>query len=59
MLGELERGLPIFFARIDGRPLPLITKAGAFGSQETLVSCWRFFTSPLREQDYATVRKLL
>jgi 4-hydroxythreonine-4-phosphate dehydrogenase len=59
MLSELERGLPFSFARIDGRPLPLLTKAGAFGSQETLVSCWRFFTSLLREQDYATVRKLL
>ena len=58
MLGEVERGLPFSFARIDGHPLPLLTKAGAFGSQETLVSCWRFFTSLLREQDYATVRKL-
>jgi 4-hydroxythreonine-4-phosphate dehydrogenase len=59
MLGELELGLPFSFARIDGRPLPLLTKAGAFGSEETLVSCWRFFTSLLGEQDYATVKKLL
>ncbi len=59
MLGELERGLPFSFARIDGRSLPVLTKAGAFGSQDTLVSCWRFFTSLLREQDYATVRKPL
>jgi D-threonate/D-erythronate kinase len=59
MLGELERGLPFSFARIGGRPLPVLTKAGAFGSQETLASCWRFFTSLLREQDYATLRKLL
>jgi 4-hydroxythreonine-4-phosphate dehydrogenase len=59
MLGELERGLPFSFVRIDGRPLPLVTKAGAFGSQEALVSCWRFLTSLLRKQDYATVRKLL
>ena len=59
MLGELEHGLPFSFARIGDRPLPLLTKAGAFGNQETLVSCWRFFTSLLREQDYPTVRKLL
>ena len=59
MLGELEPGLPFSFARIGGRPLPVLTKAGAFGSQETLVSCWRFFTSLMREQDYATVRNVL
>jgi 4-hydroxythreonine-4-phosphate dehydrogenase len=59
MLGELEPGLPFSFARIGGRPVPLLTKAGAFGSQETLLSCWRFFTSLMREQDYATVRKVL
>lgn len=59
MLGELERGLPFSFARIDDRPLPLLTKAGAFGNQETLVSCWRFFTGLLREQNYATLRKVL
>ena len=59
MLGELERGVPFSFVRIDGRPLPLLTKAGAFGTQETLVSCLRFLTTLLREQDYATVRKLL
>lgn len=59
MLGELERGLPFSFAHLDDRSLPLLTKAGAFGSQETLVSCWRFFTSLMREQDYATVRRLL
>ena len=59
MLGELERGLPFSFAHVDDRSLPLLTKAGAFGSQETLVSCWRFFTSLMREQDYATARRLL
>jgi 4-hydroxythreonine-4-phosphate dehydrogenase len=59
MLGELERGLPFSFARIDDRPLPLLTKAGGFGSEETLVSCWRFLTSLLGQQDYSTVRKLL
>jgi 4-hydroxythreonine-4-phosphate dehydrogenase len=59
ILGELERGLPFSFARIDARPLPLLTKAGAFGCEETLVSCWRFFTSLLGRQDYSTLRKLL
>lgn len=51
MLGELEHGVPFSFARSDGRHLPVLTKAGAFGDQETLVSCWRFLTSLLREQD--------
>lgn len=59
MLGELERGLPFSFAHIDSRALPLFTKAGAFGNQETLVSCSRFLSSLLRKQDYAIVRKLL
>jgi 4-hydroxythreonine-4-phosphate dehydrogenase len=59
ILGELERGLPFSFARINHRPLPILTKAGAFGSQDTLISSWRFLTSLLREQNYATVRKPL
>ena len=42
LLGEVESGLP--FAIADGwaRPLPIITKAGAFGSPQALVHCRDF-----------------
>jgi 4-hydroxythreonine-4-phosphate dehydrogenase len=56
MLGELEHGLPYSFARLNGRPLPVLTKAGAFGSDETLISC-RDFLVGLRERDHDPARK--
>jgi 4-hydroxythreonine-4-phosphate dehydrogenase len=42
VLGEVESGLP--FSVADGwvRPLPIITKAGAFGSPHALVRCRDF-----------------
>lgn len=53
MLDELEPGLPYSFARLNSRPLPVLTKAGAFGNDETLISCRKFLTSLLREQNPA------
>ncbi|HYG87573.1 MAG TPA: four-carbon acid sugar kinase family protein [Azospirillum sp.] len=38
LLGEVEPGVPLGIAQGD-RPMPLITKAGAFGSPDTLVRC--------------------
>jgi 4-hydroxythreonine-4-phosphate dehydrogenase len=45
MIDELEPGLP--FAVTEGwrRQLPVITKAGAFGGQQTLLHCWQFLPS--------------
>jgi uncharacterized protein YgbK (DUF1537 family) len=42
LLGEVEPGLP--FSRTDGwtRSLPVLTKAGGFGSAEALVRCREF-----------------
>jgi 4-hydroxythreonine-4-phosphate dehydrogenase len=59
MLGELEPGLPLSFGRIHDRTLPIITKAGAFGNQDTLLSCWRFFTNLSRTSNRDSTRNLL
>jgi 4-hydroxythreonine-4-phosphate dehydrogenase len=56
MLGEIEKGLPYSFARLDGRSLAVLTKAGAFGNDETLVSCWDFLTR-FRKRDSDAVGK--
>ena len=59
MLGELETGLPFSFGRIDDHPIPILTKAGAFGNQDTLVSCWRFLANLSRTSIRASTRNLL
>lgn len=42
LLGEVEAGLP--FSVADGwvRPMPVVTKAGAFGSPQALIRCHEF-----------------
>jgi len=42
LLGEVEAGVPFSVADCWIRPLPIITKAGAFGSPESLVRCREF-----------------
>ena len=42
LLGEVEAGLPFSVAGCWDRPLPVITKAGAFGSPQALVHCINF-----------------
>ena len=42
ILGELEPGLPHSIAEGWRRPLPVLTKAGAFGKPETLLRCREF-----------------
>jgi D-threonate/D-erythronate kinase len=42
LLGEVEAGLPFSVADRWVRPLPVITKAGAFGSPQALVRCRDF-----------------
>ena len=42
LLGEVEAGLPFSVADHWVRPLPVITKAGAFGSPQALVRCRDF-----------------
>lgn len=40
LLAEVEPGVPLALAAPEGRaPLPVITKAGAFGNRDTLVRC--------------------
>ena len=42
LLGEIEAGLPLSVADCWERPLPVITKAGAFGSLRALICCREF-----------------
>ena len=52
LLGEVEAGLPFSVADHWVRPLPVITKAGAFGSPQALVRCRDF----LRKVESAPAR---
>jgi D-threonate/D-erythronate kinase len=45
LIGEVEKGVPVSIAENWTRPLPVITKAGDFGTPETLLDCRRFFRS--------------
>lgn len=51
VLGEVEAGLPISVADGWMRPLPIITKAGAFGSPQALVRCRESLRKLERAQD--------
>lgn len=42
LLGEIEPGIPFSVAEGWTRPLPVVTKAGAFGSPTALVRCREF-----------------
>jgi 4-hydroxythreonine-4-phosphate dehydrogenase len=42
LIGELEPGLPFAVAEDRGTALPVVTKAGAFGTSQTLVRCLRY-----------------
>jgi len=44
LVGEVEPGLPFSVADDWVRPLPVITKAGAFGSLQSLVRCREFLS---------------
>jgi 4-hydroxythreonine-4-phosphate dehydrogenase len=45
LLGEIEPGLPYGIAHCGGRELLILTKAGAFGSRQTLLRCREFIHS--------------
>ncbi len=49
LIEELERGVPVSLAENWVRQLPVITKAGDFGSPETLLRCAQFLHSGTRE----------
>jgi 4-hydroxythreonine-4-phosphate dehydrogenase len=52
LLSEVEAGLPLSVADGWVRPLPVITKAGAFGSPQSLIRCRQF----LRELERVPAR---
>jgi D-threonate/D-erythronate kinase len=45
LIGELEPGLPFAVAEDRGTALPVVTKAGAFGTSQTLVRCLRYLNT--------------
>lgn len=45
LLGEVEPGVPFGLLRLQGRQLPFSTKAGGFGSADTLLRCVRLLQS--------------
>jgi 4-hydroxythreonine-4-phosphate dehydrogenase len=45
LIGEVERGLPFAIAQGWRRPLPILTKAGAFGRPDTLLHCMQFLAT--------------
>jgi D-threonate/D-erythronate kinase len=49
LIGELERGVPVSIAEDWVRRFPVITKAGDFGSPETLLHCAQFLHNGTRE----------
>ena len=49
VLGEVEPGLPFSVADCWKHPLPVITKAGAFGSPRALIRCREFLQGIERE----------
>jgi D-threonate/D-erythronate kinase len=45
LIGELEPGLPFAVAEDRETALPVVTKAGAFGTSQTLVRCLRYLNA--------------
>ena len=59
LLGQVEPGLPFSAAEQWTRPLPILTKAGGFGSAETLVHCRRFLQRLDRTHAQTTTQSVL
>lgn len=56
VLGEVEPGLPFSVAHGWTRPLPVLTKAGGFGSSQTLVRCLEFLRKLERDSTRSRVQ---
>ena len=57
LLGEVEPGLPLAVAEIGPHPLPVLTKAGGFGSAGTLVHCREFLKGLERDSAAAIAQR--
>ncbi|MFP5250406.1 MAG: four-carbon acid sugar kinase family protein [Acidobacteriota bacterium] len=57
LLGEVEPGLPFAVAENWSRALPVLTKAGGFGSAGTLVRCREFLKSLERDSAAANATR--
>jgi len=42
VVGEVDRGVPYSVAELEGRTIPVLTKAGGFGDNDALLRCWEF-----------------
>jgi len=54
VVDEIESGVPLLHATHAGRTLQVITKAGGFGTPDTLSSAWRQLTGAHRDQRAGT-----
>jgi 4-hydroxythreonine-4-phosphate dehydrogenase len=60
VLGEVEPGLPYSIARSGKRKIVILTKAGGFGTRDTLVRCREFIRShPVTEIRTANMQKAI
>jgi 4-hydroxythreonine-4-phosphate dehydrogenase len=57
LLGELEKGIPVSVTENWSRALPVITKAGDFGSMDALLKCSQFLHS-FDSLPFASTREL-
>jgi len=42
VVGEVDRGVPCSVVELNGRTIPVLTKAGGFGDSDALLRCWEY-----------------
>jgi D-threonate/D-erythronate kinase len=57
IIGEVERGIPCSILELNGRSIPVVTKAGAFGQSDALIVCWHFLANLLGHYEPVPLKK--
>jgi uncharacterized protein YgbK (DUF1537 family) len=55
--GEVEQGIPCSMLDLNGKAMPVVTKAGAFGEEYALLDAWRFLANLLGHPEPISIRK--
>jgi uncharacterized protein YgbK (DUF1537 family) len=55
VVGEVDRGVPCSLVQVNGRTIPVLTKAGGFGDEDALLRCWEYVAG--LGEDRAALRK--
>jgi uncharacterized protein YgbK (DUF1537 family) len=50
--GEVEQGIPCSMLDLNGKSMPVVTKAGAFGEEHALIAAWRFLANLLGHAEH-------